>query len=92
MKVAVSMLKALVLTALVVALVTAIAQKVNAADPLPSGEVVVGHSQLEPAYNDLTGGFMYLLTPLGTPRWSIRPTNMRWPRCTSSSIPRPFPA
>lgn len=40
---------------------------ITRADTLPTGEVVTGRSQIEPAYDDLTGKFMYLLTPLGTP-------------------------
>ena len=42
---------------------------------MPTGEVVTGNSQLEPAYNDLTGNLMYLLTPLGTPL--VDPTNTK---------------
>ena len=33
---------------------------------LPSGEVVVGHGVIEPAYDDGTGSLVYLLTPMGT--------------------------
>lgn len=43
-------------------------------DSLPTGEVVFGRSQIEPAYDDLTGNLMYLLTPLGTP--VVDPTNI----------------
>ena len=34
---------------------------------MPTGEVVIGKNQLEPAYNDMDGSLTYLLTPLGTP-------------------------
>jgi hypothetical protein len=34
-----------------------------AADPLPSGERQVGQNSIEPAYDDVTGSFVYLLTP-----------------------------
>lgn len=33
---------------------------------LPSGEVVVGHTVIEPAYDDSTGQLVYLSTPMGT--------------------------
>ena len=33
------------------------------AEALPSGERVVGNATIEPAYNDLDGTFVYLLTP-----------------------------
>jgi hypothetical protein len=33
------------------------------ADQLPSGEHILGQASIEPAYNDGTGGLVYLLTP-----------------------------
>ncbi|HEX8926252.1 MAG TPA: hypothetical protein VF786_10695 [Terriglobales bacterium] len=66
MKIAVQMLKALLPAAVAVFFVS-VPVTLNASGPTPTGEVVVGNSQIEPAYNDLTGGFMYLLTPMGTP-------------------------
>ena len=59
--------------AAVVVIVAATSKTSVAADSLPTGEVVTGNSQLEPAYDDLTGKLMYLLTPLGTPL--VDPTN-----------------
>ena len=35
-------------------------------DTLPSGQVVVGHTTIEPAYDDMTGQLVYLSTPMGT--------------------------
>jgi hypothetical protein len=37
-----------------------------AASSLPSGEVLVGKTVIEPAYDDTTGSLTYLSTPLGT--------------------------
>jgi hypothetical protein len=34
---------------------------------LPSGENLVGHSLVEPAYNDVNGNIVYLLTPISAP-------------------------
>lgn len=38
-----------------------------ASDPLPSGEVQLGQSILEPAYNDANGSLIYILTPIHAP-------------------------
>lgn len=38
-----------------------------ASDPLPSGEVQLGQSILEPAYNDANGNLVFLLTPIHAP-------------------------
>jgi len=38
-----------------------------ASDPLPSGEVQLGQSIVEPAYNDANGNLVYLLTPIHPP-------------------------
>ncbi len=38
-----------------------------ASDPLPSGEVQLGQSILEPSYNDANGNLVYLLTPIHAP-------------------------
>ncbi len=67
MKHPIPLLRNAFLATLIVTVPLAIPRKSKAADPPPSGEVGIGKSQIEPAYNDLTGGFMYLLTPLGTP-------------------------
>lgn len=37
----------------------------HAAAPLPTGEMLHGHSVLEPAYNDADGSLIYLNTPSG---------------------------
>ena len=37
------------------------------AQGLPSGEVQLGKSFIEPAYDDMTGDMIFLLTPLGAP-------------------------
>lgn len=37
------------------------------ASPLPSGEMRVGQALVEPAYNDMSGGLVYLLTPIHAP-------------------------
>jgi hypothetical protein len=34
---------------------------------IPTGETRLGHSLIEPAYNDVTGNIIYLLTPDGAP-------------------------
>ncbi len=36
------------------------------ATTLPSGEVVVGKTVIEPAYDDMTGSLIYLSTPMGS--------------------------
>lgn len=38
-----------------------------AADPQPSGEVQLGQSIVEPAYNDANGSLIYILTPINAP-------------------------
>jgi hypothetical protein len=35
----------------------------TASDPLPTGEVTLGQATIEPAYNDIDGTLIYLLTP-----------------------------
>lgn len=37
------------------------------ADPGPSGQVTFGQASVEPAYDDMTGGLIYLLTPIHAP-------------------------
>src|SRR6476620_11112166 len=37
------------------------------AQGLPTGEVQLGKSLIEPAYDDMTGDMIFLLTPLGAP-------------------------
>lgn len=44
-----------------------------ASDPLPSGEVQLGQSILEPAYNDANGSLIYILTPMHAPL-KLKPT------------------
>jgi hypothetical protein len=53
--------------AVAIGLVIVAVPNISLAADVPTGEVTMGHGQLEPAYDDLTGKFMYLLTPLGTP-------------------------
>ena len=38
-----------------------------AAGVIPTGEVRLGQSLIEPAYNDITGNIIYLLTPVKSP-------------------------
>lgn len=44
-----------------------------AAASLPSGEVTVGRTVIEPAYDDTTGGLVYLSTPMGTSNGHLNP-------------------
>lgn len=44
-----------------------------ASDPFPSGEVQLGQSILEPAYNDANGSLIYILTPIHAPL-KLKPT------------------
>jgi hypothetical protein len=39
----------------------------SAAAATPSGEVIVGQSVIEPAYNDVTGATTYVMTPMNAP-------------------------
>lgn len=41
---------------------------------LPTGERILGQSAIEPAYNDVTGNLVYLLTPVRSPF----PTHTNW--------------
>lgn len=50
----------------VVLLCMALAPRAHA-QGLPSGEVQLGKSFIEPAYDDMTGDMIFLLTPLGAP-------------------------
>jgi hypothetical protein len=57
-------MKPIKLRLLVAAFVAAIAWISMAAQSLPTGEVQVGQSILEPTYDDLTGVISYVLTPI----------------------------
>jgi hypothetical protein len=46
-----------------IALVVAVPPAAAVADTLPTGEVTFGQSTVEPAYNDINGTIIYLLTP-----------------------------
>lgn len=46
-----------------IALVVAVPPAAAVADTLPTGEVTFGQSTVEPAYNDIDGTIIYLLTP-----------------------------
>ena len=46
-----------------VALVMAVPRATAVADTVPTGEVTLGQSTIEPAYNDINGTIIYLLTP-----------------------------
>src|SRR6478672_8541412 len=50
----------------VMLLCAALAPRANAQN-IPSGEVQLGKSFIEPAYDDQTGDMIFLLTPLGAP-------------------------
>ena len=50
-----------------VAVLAVIAIPAATADSIPSGEVVVGKTVVEPAYDDQTGAIRYLLTPMNAP-------------------------
>jgi len=50
----------------VMVLTVALAPRAYAQD-IPSGEVQLGKSYIEPAYDDMTGNMIFLLTPLGAP-------------------------
>ncbi len=39
----------------------------RAGGSLPTGETLVGQSSIEPAYNDVNGNIVYLLTPINAP-------------------------
>jgi hypothetical protein len=52
---------------LVVIVTTMFSAAAAVAGSLPSGEVQLGQSILEPAYNDLDGTITYLLTPMNAP-------------------------
>lgn len=62
------MRKSRVFVALVVAsaLGMLLGQSAALADSGPTGEVTVGHSSIEPAYDYTTGNLVYLLTPSGS--------------------------
>lgn len=60
-----SRLHAMTLTTLAVTMLLATAGTANATT-LPSGEVQVGQTVIEPAYDDATGSLVYLSTPMGT--------------------------
>src|SRR5579859_571266 len=49
--------------AMALAVLTVSAPVLALATDLPSGESVVGHAVIEPAYDDSTGSIVYLLTP-----------------------------
>jgi len=53
--------------ALTGALCTMLPLAAFASDPLPTGEVQVGQSILEPAYNDSDGSLVYFMTPIHVP-------------------------
>src|SRR5579859_1019101 len=59
--------KRLSIRALIGALCAVLPFAAFASGPLPSGEVQVGQSILEPAYNDANGSLLYLLTPIQAP-------------------------
>lgn len=44
-----------------------VAPPARASGGLPSGEMIVGHTTVEPAYNDMNGNINYLLTPINAP-------------------------
>ena len=46
-----------------IALVIAVPRATAVADTLPTGEMTLGQSTIEPAYNDIDGAIIYLLTP-----------------------------
>jgi hypothetical protein len=46
-----------------IALVVAVPRATAVADTLPTGEVTLGQTTIEPAYNDIDGTIIYLLTP-----------------------------
>jgi hypothetical protein len=46
-----------------IALVVAVLPAAAVADTLPTGEVTLGQTTIEPAYNDIDGTIIYLLTP-----------------------------
>jgi hypothetical protein len=50
----------------VMVLCTMVAPRAYAQD-IPTGEVQLGKSFIEPAYDDMTGDMIFLLTPLGAP-------------------------
>jgi hypothetical protein len=50
-------------TAAVASAMVALLPVVATAETVPSGERMVGQTSIEPAYDDSTGGFVYLLTP-----------------------------
>jgi hypothetical protein len=56
----------LILGIVVVALAT-VAIPSTTASTVPSGEVVVGRSVVEPVYDDMTGAIRYVSTPMGVP-------------------------
>jgi len=53
-------------TAMALGAALTLAPRASAAD-IPSGEVQLGQSYIEPAYDDMTGNMIFLLTPLGVP-------------------------
>jgi len=60
-----------VFAALAVAFFSAASHKSVAADALPTGEVQLGQTVIEPGYDDLTGNLTYVLTPFKPP---VHPT------------------
>ena len=59
-------LKSIVSITAVAAVSLLVASSGAAAAAVPSGEVLVGRTVVEPAYDDTTGGLIYLSTPIGT--------------------------
>jgi len=51
--------------ALLLAMGALVAGATNAAAQVPSGERLLGHTAIEPAYDDRTGHLIYLMTPSG---------------------------
>ncbi|HYL14999.1 MAG TPA: hypothetical protein VEV41_18300 [Terriglobales bacterium] len=62
-----SMFRLALLVTLGITLFATVPRTSAAADSLPTGEVQLGQSILEPAYNDLDGTLTYLLTPIKAP-------------------------
>jgi hypothetical protein len=60
------MLKRTALFVAVPAFALAIANALPASAAIPSGEVVVGRTVIEPVYDDMTGAIRYVSTPMGT--------------------------
>jgi len=59
--------RALLILGIVVVALATVAIPSTTASTVPSGEVVVGRTVVEPVYDDMTGAIRYVSTPMGVP-------------------------